>query len=134
MTDERELDTQLRTRFEEMRRSDASSAPPFAPMLARAVAAAAPAPKAVTPITPLRHWSRGRLVMWGAPILVAASFGAIWVVPKSGTDREFERVVSEWSRTEAALSSPTDALLAVPGSEFLGRVPSLGGSAMGKGS
>lgn len=134
MTDERELDIQLRTRFEAMRRSDAISAPPFAPMLARAISAVAPAPPAVARITPVRHWSRGGLVRWGAPILLAAALAAIWIVPDSRKDREFERVVSEWSRTEAALRSPTDALLAVPGSEFLGRLPSLGGSATGKGS
>ncbi|MBC7898171.1 MAG: hypothetical protein H7066_22315 [Cytophagaceae bacterium] len=79
------------------------------------------------------RWSRRRVLAWGAPLLVAAGLGAILVIPDRLKDQEFDRTVAEWSRTEGTFRSPTDGLLAVPGSEFLGRGPSVAGSA-GRGS
>jgi hypothetical protein len=67
-------------------------------------------------------------------VIVAAGLGAILVIPDRLKDQEFDRTVEEWSRTEAAMRSPTDGLLTVPGSEFLGRGPSIAGPAARRGS
>ena len=122
MTDD-EFDDALRTRFEGLRRADAREAPPFAEMVARARAAAMP-PAAPAPVLRRRRsWA-----FIAAPLAAAAGL-ALWLAPGRAADREFERAVSEWSRTERALASPTDGLLAVPGSEYLRRLPIVGSGA-----
>lgn len=129
MMDDRELEQEVRAGFHAMRRVDRAQTPDFSSMMARARAAAdRPAPRVVA-----RSWSK-RLLLIGGPALVAAGLAGLFIVPQRLKDREFDRVVMEWSRTDATLHSPTDRLLAVPGSEFLGSSPSVTGSLLGKGS
>jgi hypothetical protein len=127
MTDDRDLDAALRSALGGVRQIDAAQAPAFGPMMARARAAAA-ATDSATPIAPAGRSRRSplRLIAWGTPVLVAAGLGAIWIISDGNKDREFERAVSEWSAREASLRSPTDQLLAIPGSEFLGGLPAVG--------
>lgn len=140
MTPDDELDELLRHRFAGVRDADARRAPAFGEMVARARAAipAEPVvpmdvPNSVTrsPIVPAapRRRSPWRWVAAAAPLAVAAGLAGIWLAPSRAADREFERLVSEWSRTERALNAPTDGLLAVPGSEYLRRLPALGSGA-----
>jgi hypothetical protein len=60
------------------------------------------------------------------PLAVAAGLAAILLSPSRSAERDFERTVAEWSRVERTLTLPTDGLLAVPGSEYLRRLPVLG--------
>lgn len=120
MTHDDELEQQLRPAFDGLRRADAQATPSFEAMLARAREQAA-APREVRDVqSPRRAW---RWVAFVAPLAAAAGL-ALWLVPDRAGDREFERAVTEWSRTDRAL--PTDGLLSVPGSEYLRRLPALG--------
>lgn len=130
MTSEPDFDQALRQGFEGIRKADAERAPDFSVMIARARAEAAampvttPAPAASAAVADVR-WFRStkRLVLFGAPLAAAAAL-ALWFRPVSKADREFEQAVAEWSRTAArTASTPTDGLLAVPGSEFLRGTP-----------
>ena len=135
MKDDAELDERFLQRFAALKAEDRGALPPFGPMLARArvqvddtrpltvVVERAPAALAA----PAWHRPQRRLLIWAGPLLAAAGLGAIWILPQRAADREFDRVVSEWSRTSAATHrSPTDGLLALPGSEFLGGLPPVG--------
>lgn len=129
MMDDRELEQEIRAGFHAMRSTDRAQTPDFASTVARArLAVDRPIARAVA-----RSWHK-RLLLIGGPALVAAGLAGLFIVPGRLKDREFDRVVLEWSRTDATLHSPTDALLAVPGSEFLGSTPSVTGSLLGKGS
>jgi hypothetical protein len=71
-----------------------------------------------------RRAARLRHVLWAGPLAIAAGLGAIYLLPvrtaESAADREFDRLVTEWTRTAAATSHvPTDGLLSVPGAELL---------------
>lgn len=138
MTDELQTDRVLRQLFEAQRERDAASAPAFAAMrdAARRMAEAAdnvsthhiPVDARPGRIRPLR-----RALLWGAPLLVAAGLAIAILRPETAAnqsaDREFEALVSEWSRTAALTQrSPTDRLLSLPGSEFLRGTPSVGSS------
>lgn len=127
MTDERDLDSGLRSALGGLRSRDAAQAPAFGPMIARARAVAA-AIEAGLPGAGTRRTIRPglRAVAWGTPLVLAAGIGAIVIVSDRARDREFERAVSEWSASEAVLQSPTDQLLVLPGSELLGRPPAVG--------
>lgn len=129
MIDESELEARLRSHFVAERAGDAAAAPVFGPMLARARSDVVATPTLLAP-----RWSRMRMLAWSAPLLVAAGLAAILIIPDRLKEREFDRAVQEWSRSESAFRSPTDGLLVVPGSEFLGRGPSLAGSAARRGS
>lgn len=129
MIDESELEARLRSLFGGQRAGDAAGAPAFGPMMARARSEVVDTPTSLAP-----RWSRMRVLAWSAPLVVAAGLAAILIIPDRLKDWEFDRAVQEWSRTESALRLPTDGLLAVPGSEFLGRGPSLAGSAARRGS
>lgn len=131
---EHERDTQLKAQFDAVRRADVHAAPAFGSMLARARQQAAHqhADARIAPIGASRRWRPSRFMLWGGPMLAAAGLGALWVIPERMKDREFDRVVNEWAQTQASLTSPTDGLLAVPGSEFL-TLPALGGSATRRG-
>lgn len=123
MTHDDELEQQLRPAFDGLRRADAQATPSFEAMLARARV------QAVAPVASPAHQSPRRMWRWAAyaaPLAAAAGL-AVWLAPDRAGDREFERAVSEWSRTERSL--PTDGLLAVPGSEYLRRLPALGSGA-----
>jgi len=136
MSHDDELDRQLRPAFDALRRADAKAAPSFDAMFA-AARAQADAQADVQPdahagvqpdahadvqprLSPRRYWKWAAVA---APLAAAAAL-AIWLVPQRAGDREFERAVAEWSRTDRSL--PTDGLLAVPGSEYLRRLPALG--------
>lgn len=134
MTPDDRLDELLQLRFAALREADAGRAPAFTEMMARARAVAAEQP--VSPVAlqnerTARHpWRRPRNWAIAAPFAVAAALAGIWLQPDRVADREFEKVVSEWARTaQRARSSPTDALLALPGDEYLRRLPALGGGA-----
>ncbi len=132
MTDHTERDDPLHAEFALLKKSDAMRAPAFGTMLqqAKLAAAAVPAEPARTMVV---HRSRRRFVVWGGPILLAAGLSALWVMPRRAADREFDRLVTEWSETtRSARHSPTDALLALPGSEFLGRMPAVGNAPGGR--
>ncbi|MGQ0767399.1 MAG: hypothetical protein ACT4OZ_17250 [Gemmatimonadota bacterium] len=127
MTDESDLDSGLRAALGGVRQHDIAETPAFGPMIARARVEAA-AMLATVPNAATRGRTRPglRAIVWGAPVVLAAGIGAILVVSDRMKDREFERVVSEWSASEVATQSPTDQLLVLPGSEFLGRLPAVG--------
>jgi hypothetical protein len=134
MTPDDPRDALLQSRFAALRDDDARRAPAFADMLARARVAAADRPTAPLVAPPPRAepaaWRRPRTWAFVTPFAVAAGLAGLWLQPGRVADREFERVVSEWSRTaERSRHSPTDALLAVPGGEYLRRLPALGGGA-----
>lgn len=120
MSHDDEREQQLRPVFDGLRRADAQATPSFEAMLARARALAVVPVDAPVPHAPRRLW---RWAAYAAPLAAAAGL-ALWLVPDRAGDREFERAVTEWSRTEHSL--PTDGLLAVPGSEYLRRLPALG--------
>ncbi len=117
--------------FRALQASDARQAPPFEVMLARARADAAQTAPA-RPVAVRSPWRRWRVLAIGAPLAAAAALG-IWLRPAADAgDREFEDAVAAWSRTTAQVSSPTDGLLAVPGTEFLRGTPTLGTEPTGR--
>lgn len=125
MSHDDQLERQLRPAVDGLRRADARATPSFDVMMARARAEADATRVTPTssPASPRRYW---RWAAFAAPLAAAAAV-ALWLAPSDAGDLEFERAVSEWSRTERPL--PTDGLLAVPGSEYLRRLPALGSSA-----
>ena len=143
MTPDDDLDELLRHRFAGVRDADARRAPAFGEMVARARAAipAEPvvpievrSPATRSPIAPIAPAAPQRRSPWrwvaaAAPLAVAAPLARGWLAPRPAAPREFDRQGSEWSRTERALNAPTDGLLAVPGSEYLRRLPALGSGA-----
>ncbi|MBK8250820.1 MAG: hypothetical protein IPK85_26005 [Gemmatimonadetes bacterium] len=124
MTDDDTLEQQLRPAFDGLRRADAQATPSFEAMMARARV-----PANAHGDVPVAG-ARRRVWRWAAIAapLAAAAGVALWLGPDRAGDREFERAVTEWSRTERAL--PTDGLLSVPGSEYLRRLPALGTGAV----
>lgn len=127
MTAHDDLDDRLRERFARLRQADDREAPPFAEMIARARTLASqegPVAESTESAAVSRTLRvRRRWPLAAIPLAIAAGLGFLLVNPDRAADREFERVVSEWSRTERTLSTPTDGLLAVPGSEYLRRLP-----------
>jgi len=136
MKGDAELDELLQQRFERQRVHDVRHAPTFEAMLLRARQDAATSVPVVehiravpTPSQP--RAARRRVVRWAGPLAIAAGLGAIYLLSartaESAADREFDRLVTEWTRTAAATShAPTDGLLTIPGSELLGTMPRLG--------
>jgi hypothetical protein len=129
--DEQPFDERLRAHFASLREADACLAPDRAAMIARARAAAMRPQHndatrgAMSLAHPASRDTRAqwRLVAWSAPLLVAAALVAVIVRSPSRADREFEAVVREWSTTSQQLATPTDQLLALPGSEYLHSLP-----------
>jgi hypothetical protein len=110
-------DDEIRARFQGLKRDvEQGGVPDFREMVARARAEAPPdaAPER-------RRW----LIAggWAGAAAAAAVAGVLLTRGPSAEDLEFERMVAAY----AAWSSPTDALLEVPGNEMLSSVPSLGG-------
>lgn len=132
MKGDAELDELLGRQFEQLKAQDVRQAPPFGVILERARRAIDAEPAAVVAIAPrvaaTRAWtSRRRVMLWAGPLAIAAGLGAIWLLPTRSADREFDRLVREWSQTAAATSrAPTDGLLTTPGGDFLGGMPSIG--------
>src|SRR5512132_3620742 len=108
MTD-RQQDSDLRARFYAQRRAEASDAPPFDVMLARARAEAA---DAVSENATRRF--RLRRVLYVGGLAVAAAIGALLVLPRTrSTEDAFEQAVQAFRQDPAmgAWRSPTDGLL-----------------------
>lgn len=141
----REGDERLREAFRTLREEEVGGAPSFSALMARArseaLAEEAPARArpdardplgASTPAAPparVEGWAPRRhpWIRWLPPLAAAAAVAAILLSGGRSADREFDRLVGEWSRTSrVALHSPTDRLLAVPGAQFLRSVPLVG--------
>lgn len=121
------FDQDLEERFGHLREADAHVTPNFEAMLAGAQARMQG--NAAGQREPVRsaRWRRLRVVAVAGPLLAAAGLGAVWFNPKRAAEREFDRVVGEWTATsQQAFRAPTDGLLAVPGSEYLRSVPAIG--------
>lgn len=125
------LDDQLTQYFGAQRAADARRAPAFAGMLAAAQDATVDG-RAMDTTTPVvrampRRW-RARAMVVAVPVLAAAGLLLMLRPSDSNADREFEALVAEWSRTTTETrASPTDALLSLPGDQYLRRMPTLGG-------
>lgn len=124
-----DADREVRAAFRALRaRMDAAGrTPDFDAMMARA-RARAEAPGAARPPGPARVASRRRtLTRWAPFAAAAAAAGLLWVTAPSPADREFQRLVTAYTRdvNAGALRSPTASLLRTPGID-LGSVPSVG--------
>ncbi len=69
---------------------------------------------------------RTRWLLWTMPLAVAAGAAVVMIQSQRHADDEFEHLVSEWSRSQSAIHSPTDRLLSLPGSEYLRGTPMIG--------
>ncbi|MEX2285280.1 MAG: hypothetical protein WEE89_22535 [Gemmatimonadota bacterium] len=119
-------DSELRGRFDELRRLDASRAPSFADVMERAQAGATRDAGSTA-----RYASRVTLRRfgWTAGLAVAAAIAAVIVIPRASSNEDaFEQAVQSFQSDPAlgAWRSPTDGLLNLPGSRLLSTVPSLG--------
>ena len=116
-------DPELSARFAAQRRVDASQAPSFAEMMARAQESA----ESASPVDH-RTWGRRRYA-WTGAVAAAAAIVALIMVPwtRSGDDA-FEQAVREFQSDPAlgAWQSPTDGLLNLPGDGLLTTIPSVG--------
>lgn len=131
MSDDPQLDERLRQHFGARRAEDARRAPAFAAMLTTAQEATPDVSAMATPSTVVRatprRW-RPRVWAVALPVLAAAGLLLMLRPRESRADREFEALVTEWSRTTAETrSAPTDALLSLPGDQYLRGMPTLGG-------
>jgi hypothetical protein len=129
VTDENEFDKALGRQFGAMRREDASAAPSFASMIARARASASTieVPVRAPIVEAPRRQPFARTLLWATPVVIAASLTILLLRRPDRADREFEQLVTQWSRAnQSAPRSPTDRLLSVPGSEYLRSTPTLG--------
>jgi hypothetical protein len=128
MSDDPQLDEQLTHYFGAQRAADARSAPPFAAMYEAAQAEVREGTAMATPVRATRRRWRTRVFVFALPLLAAAGFVLMLRPRESRADREFDALVTEWSRTTAdTRSSPTDALLSLPGDQYLRGMPTLGG-------
>lgn len=140
MSDDPQLDEPLQRHFGALRADDMRRAPAFGPMLeaarrevaARNVDGASGASAPVAAMSRTREVPRDRqrlrLLAVAVPTLVAAGLLLMLGTGESGADREFEALVTEWSRTASGVrSSPTDVLLSLPGDEYLRGMPTIGG-------
>lgn len=123
-------DLLLREGFRKLREEEGQAAPAFAALMARARSEAnsgeEPSAGVVPPNRTLTAHPN-RWVRWLPPLVAAAMVGAVLLSGSRNADREFDRLVNEWSQTaRLALHSPTDRLLAVPGSQYLRSVPRVG--------
>jgi len=120
--DDRQQDNELRAWFAAQRRTEASQAPSFEAMMARARAEAAnPRVIAFRP--------RLRRVLYAGGLAAAATIALIFVVPRESSDEAaFEEAVRAFHSDPAlgAWRSPTDGLLDLPGSRWISTVPRVG--------
>jgi hypothetical protein len=135
---DRSQDTGLRALFEAQRRDDASQAPSFAEMMARAKDEAASAEmmaraqeEAAIGAAPAKmptlrtRWRRE----WTGGLAAAAAITALIVIPRmSSGDDAFEQAVRSFQSDPAlgAWQSPTDGLLNLPGDRLLSTIPNVG--------
>jgi ferric-dicitrate binding protein FerR (iron transport regulator) len=122
---DRSQDTELRALFEAQRHDDASQAPSFAEMIARAQAEAGIAAVPATVSTLRSRWRRE----WAGGLAAAAAIAALIVIPRmSSGDDAFVQAVRAFQSDPAlgAWQSPTDGLLNLPGDRLLSTIPSVG--------
>jgi hypothetical protein len=123
---DRHQDPELRARFEELKRLDASRAPSFAEVMARARAEAAHgAGSRLSRVlgVKLRHLG------WAGGLAAAATIAALIVIPRDHSQEDaFEQAVQAFHANPglAGWRSPTDGLLNVPGSQLMSRIPNVG--------
>ena len=123
---DRQQDPELRARFEEQKRIDASQAPSFATVMARAQEDLARDTGFTTVRDPRIRWRRYGLT--GA-LAAAAAIAALIVIPRADSgDDAFEQAVRAF-QTDPALGawrSPTDGLLQLPGNQLMTSIPRVG--------
>ena len=127
---DQEKDQDLRGLFRHLQEDDRQEAPEFGTLMARARQEASRSGLELHPGNGKPFRSTKRLA-WGGSLLAAAAAAALLLVQIPGTsDSEFERVVRAFSADPAtgAWTSPTDALLNLPGTEILSTVPTIGAS------
>ncbi|MGH7552085.1 MAG: hypothetical protein ACREMQ_03555 [Longimicrobiales bacterium] len=123
---DRQQDPELRARFEELRRVDASLAPSFSDVMARARAEAAS--NAGTTSRRLSTVTLQRFG-WAGGLAAAATIAALIVIPRiQSREDAFVQAVQAFHANPAlgGWRSPTDGLLELPGSRLISTVPSLG--------
>jgi hypothetical protein len=123
---DRQQEPELRARFEELKRLDASRAPSFADVMARARAEAAgnvgTTSRRVSRVT-LRRFG------WAGGLAAAATIAALIVIPRiQSSEDAFVQAVQSFHADPAlgAWRSPTEGLLNLPGSRLISTVPSVG--------
>jgi hypothetical protein len=118
-------DSELRARFDVLKRIDAERAPAFADIMARARAEVAVA----TPPTTRSEWSLlARRYGWLGGLAAAATIVALIALPRRESgEAAFERAVRTFHSDSAlgAWRSPTDGLLDLPGSRLIATTPSI---------
>src|SRR5262245_50349398 len=119
---DRHQDPELRARFEELKRVDASRAPSFERVMARAQAQIAE----VADSRSQRTWRvAARRYGWAGGLgglAAAAAIAALIVLPRMRSqERAFEQAVQAFETSPAlgAWRSPTDRLLELPGSQLI---------------
>jgi hypothetical protein len=118
-------DSELRARFDVLKRIDAERAPVFTDIMARARAEVA-----ATPATTRTEWSLlARRYAWLGGLAAAATIVALIALPRreSREAAAFERAVQAFHSDSAlgAWRSPTDGLLDLPGSRLIATTPSI---------
>ena len=114
-------DPELRARFAELKRVDASKAPAFADVMAgvqEEAATISQKPKVLTI----------RRVRWASVLAAAAAIAALIVLPRTNSNEAaFEQAVQAFSSNPAlgGWRSPTDGLLNVPGSQLISTIPTV---------
>jgi hypothetical protein len=119
-------DSELRERFDVLKRIDAGRAPAFADMMTRVRAELADA----TPVVgPRSEWSLiARRYGWLGGLAAAATIVALIALPRrESKEAAFERAVQAFHSDSAlgAWRSPTDGLLDLPGSHLIATTPSI---------
>jgi hypothetical protein len=123
---DRQQDPELRARFEELRRLDASLAPSFADVMARAQAEATHDAGSTTgreSRVSLRRFG------WAGALAAAAMMATLIAIPRAGSrEAAFEQAVQAFHADPAlgAWRSPTDGLLDLPGSQLISTIPRVG--------
>ena len=123
---DRQQDPELRTRFQEQKRDDASQAPSFATVMARVQEELAHDADSTTVRDQRVRWRRYGLT--GALAAAAAIAALIVITRANGGDDAFEQAVRAF-QTEPALGawrSPTDGLLQLPGNQLMTSIPRVG--------
>ena len=118
-------DSDLRERYEAMRRDDASRAPRFTELLAHAKGEAAQVVGAGR-LSARVHWRR---FGWATGLVAAAAIAALILIPRGRSDEAaFEQAVQAF-QTDPALGawrSPTAGLLDLPGRDLISTMPRVG--------
>ena len=137
MKGDSETDAPLQERFAQLKEDDARRAPDFAAMMAQARGTIGPATIGRAPLEArpadssreraARPVTGRRVLRWAVPVAIAAGLATVMLLPDRSADQEFDRLVTEWSRTsDATRHAPTDGLLAPPSIGLLGGMSPVG--------